>query len=491
MQKLSSLFFTIAIAGLAVVTPAKAQSHMTAPAFSEEECHVSGVMSAVRCYSLVRPLYSGSSDTTILRGIIVPSDAIVPESDPLIILTGGPGQAASDMVPMMHNLFRAVLNTRDLIFFDIRGTGLSDSVSCIYPDDDFELLGQLDLGLVTEQLQRCFRDHGDKLQDATTKMAVADIDALRRALGVEQVNLWGVSYGSRLAQYYINEHETRVRSAILDGVVPFAPSYINQTPTYALQALNKMTQDCAANAGCAAAFPAFDPLLLMDQIAEEQEITYFHPVSNDRVTVTINRDSVAQVIFTALYSPQSRAFIPYVLTQAITHDNWGPLAVLADDPNRYFGIQTIYAGARFSIICSEEQTNLNSASDGSNAFQSGATLKALFSTACDQWPMKNEPLPSPKVGAFSVPTILISGALDPITPPDLAEHSLKYFQNAQHIILKNGAHFNSHVPCIRDYLVYFIEASETSDIELDCIGDGYMPAFITGGARQAVGHNKQ
>ncbi|MBL4838181.1 MAG: alpha/beta fold hydrolase [Kordiimonadaceae bacterium] len=449
--------------------------------YREEECTVRGVWRPVRCYSLRRPKTFGSAETIWLKGVILPSDAAVPEGDPLFILAGGPGQAASDMAPMMRSIFRSVLRSRDLVFFDIRGTGLSGPVTCATEDEeDYPPLTQIDMEEMKSQVGRCYRDHGPELAGATTKMAAEDIEALRIALGAEKINLWGGSYGTRLAQYYIYAHEKHVRSAILDGVVPFAPSYINETPSNALIALDKMTKDCAENSACAAAFPAFDPLALLEELEDTRVIKYAHPVTGRQVTTTTDRTSVSQVVFSALYNTGTRAFIPYALTQAISHNNWAPLAVLGDDVGQYLGIQTIYIGGRLGIICSEEQATLQRAEMAGNAFQNATALQDIFKSMCEAWPMVDEPLPVPDAGAFAVPVLFISGALDPITPPSLADHSLKYFSNAFHVIQKNGGHININVPCINDYATDFIADPEAEQVGPSCIGDGFMPNFIVG-----------
>lgn len=477
------LLLAACFTGLASIGPAFAQSSPASSAYEEEDCYVSGLIGKMRCYKLVRPLIEGQSQggspTITLGGVIVPADAVVPEADPLVILAGGPGQAASDMVAMLTRLFRKTSNSRDLIFFDIRGSGRSNPVACPGDDEEIPPLTAISDEKMLGDIRECRRGLDDVVATFTSATAVADLEALRLALGVEQFNLWGGSYGTRLAQYYIYAHPGHVRSAILDAVVPFTPSYITLQPGHALEALNKLRQACAEDAACAEAFPDFDPISLLDQVGEAREISYLHPVTGWPVTTTTSRAAVAQTIFSALYSSESRIFIPYALTEAVTHDNWAPLSVMGVDAGRYLGIETIYTGAFLSITCAEEKNSINNPPGTADPFLRGATF-TMMKNLCQGWPVAAAPLPMPDEGSLAVPTLMISGAHDPITPPRLAEYAAKAFSNVRQYSLKNGGHINSTVPCMAEFLVEFIEAPEDESLAPRCIADNHVPAFVIG-----------
>lgn len=471
------------IACLASIGTASAQSTQGPSVYEEEDCYISGLIGKMRCYALVRPLSEGEteggSENITLKGVIVPSDAVVPEADPLVILAGGPGEAASNMAAMLTKLFRKINNSRDLIFFDIRGSGMSNPVACTGNDEDIPPLTDIGRVQTMDDLKTCRLSAGKKVETFTTKTAVADLEALRLALGIEQYNLWGGSYGTRLAQYYIYAHPTHVRSAILDGVVPFTPSYITLQPDHAIKALNKVVVACAEDTACATAFPDFDPIALLDQIGEAREINYNHPVTGRPVTTTTSRTVVAQTIGTALYGTDTRVFIPFALTEAVTNDNWAPLSVLAVDLGRYVGIVTIYAGPFLSTTCAEERDAINKLPETRDPFFRGAT-SGVMKNLCESWPTVSEPLPAPEEGSLQVPTFMISGSDDPITPPILAEYAALSFSNIRQFTVKNGGHINSTQPCVADFLAEFIKAPHDDSRSPVCIADSHVPAFVVG-----------
>lgn len=446
--------------------------------YSEEECYVKGLVSKLRCYSLVRPIAGEAGETVTLRGVIVPSDAVVPEPDPLVVLVGGPGQAASDSVSMLTKVFRIINNSRDLIFFDIRGTGFSLPVDC-YEDVDLPPLVHVPTEEIVGQIEACYQKFGSKLAGATTRQAVADLDALRQALGIDQLNLWGASYGTRFAQYYMVEHGAHVRSAILDAVVPFTPSYVTQQSRNSHTALMQLQAACLADKGCNTAYPGFDPIALLDQIETGKKVSYLHPVTGKLVETTTSRTAVAQIIFSALYHPKSRIFVPYTLTEAVVNDNWGPLAVLGVDIGRYMGNTTIYVGAFLSVTCAEEKAALAQETENIYPFM-GRDALDIQGALCDVWPVVEQPLPQPSESSVATPVFMISGGMDPITPASLADMAVPVFQNARHFVVESGAHINSMRPCITDFLPDFIKTPLDKSLMPECISDTYVPGFVVG-----------
>lgn len=475
----SSKYLVLAglIINLAISHQPYAQSENEASNYSEKDCYVSGLRSKLRCYSLTRPLSDGSSETVTLKGVIVPADAVVPEHDPLIILAGGPGQAASDMVGMITNIFREINNSRDIIFFDIRGAGWSDPLVCESEKKDIPPLTHYPMERILEEIRQCSSGHEDKLRANTTKTAVADLEALRVAMGIEQFNIFGGSYGTRFGLYYLHSHPDRVRSAILDGLVPFSPSFITLSAGHALDVLNKVVADCKLDQDCSKAFPDFDPLSLLDQIKDGQEISYIDPVTGKMRHTRTTRTVVAQTLFMALYSPDTRVFIPYALTEAVNNNNWAPLSVLGVDVGKYLEMELIYLGALFSINCAEEKQNMNLSNANPDPFMNNQSM-VLLSEVCKFWPHTPEQLPEPAVGSIDVPTYLISGGYDPVTPPQMAEYASKYFSNYKHFIMENGGHINSTNQCVATFLTAFVKDPDDEEIKPDCKGDGHVPAFV-------------
>ena len=461
---------------LTISTISICQSVTAQEEYVEEDCHLSGISGPQKCFKMTRSRADGGAID--VGGVILPSDAVKPQTDPLVILSGGPGQAASDAAPLLRGVFREVLRDRDLIFLDIRGTGRSNPVSCRAFTDSYPPLTYVASDEAYEPIRECYEAEGKAIADANTKTAAADLEALRQHLGVDQLNIWGVSYGTRLAQYYAVTYPDRVRSLVLDGVVPFSPAYIDVTPESATSAVQRLLDDCVADVACSAAFPEFDIYGLLDQIEGIREISYRHPVSGQYVKTKTNRETVAQAIFGALYSPAMRAAVPYALTEAVKHDNWAPLATLADDASWYFGVENIYFGARLSVLCAEEDLSDDDAVSDGGLFQDLGSLKDVFRQACDRWPVAKIDLPEPARGSLKMPTVMISGGIDPITPPSLAQHAESYYSTLKHIIVPNGGHSNSAVQCVSDYINSFIDDPAHIAEDTQCMGEGHLPDFV-------------
>lgn len=466
--------------GASAGVPVLAQDEATDPAIAVEDCRKIGLNFKISCYSLARAAGDGAPAFT-LEGIIVRSKAAVPEKDPILVLAGGPGQAATDIAPTLMNILGDAHESRDIIFFDIRGVGMSGAVDCLENYRDLPPLTYVSFAESSAEMRRCYETKGSSLRGMSTGLAAADIEAVRAALGIEQFNIWGGSYGTRLAQFYAYQYPAHVRSLVLDAVVPFALSYFELQPQHALNSLSRLTDDCVQEPACSSAYPGFDALKLLERVGTEKTISYQHPVTGRRVSTKTSRDVVAQTVFTALYSPETRVLVPFALTEAVEHDNWAPMAVIGTDTAQYLDQTTIAVATYLAISCAEEVSKF-SISDFEN-MPLGLLHPATHAEAiklCESWPTKPERLPVPGAGSMEMPAILISGAYDPITPPVFGEEAVKYFMNARHFVVENGGHINSGSRCMVRFLTDFIADPTDYRLKPDCVGDGFVPAFSVG-----------
>jgi len=459
---------------------------VNASGFNTEACFIPGLSRRAQCYRLRRPLIAGPAvDVAMIElgGIIAPAQASTAADDPLVVLVGGPGQGASDLTATVLPMLNALRNSRDIIFFDIRGTGRSAPLPC---DSDFQPppLTHISQERIATHIEQCLASAGD-ITSYTSMNAVADLEALRQAIKAPQLNLWAVSYGTRLAQLYMRSYPQRVRSAVLDAVVPFSPSYIERQPANALSALSALEADCAESKHCNGAFPDFDPLQLLDALPELRAIRYRHPITGLLTNTDTSRAAVAQLVFVALYQHQTRAFIPWALSQAVNKNNWQPLAALGLDSAQYLGIKTLYQGAYFAVVCSGEQRRhpTQESTTASDPFFRNYSSQ-LMQRICADWPVSAEveSLPQENPAAASIPVLLLSGALDPITPPAMATSTALEFANNRHLIIPRGGHMNSAKPCVRELIDDFIDqpALTLADDKLAqrCEDEDYQQPFI-------------
>ena len=184
---------------LAAILPA-AQAQHASTRVQTHGCHLPGVEDALRCLKLPVPLDPARPGQTIqLHVTIAPALREGARPDPLFVLAGGPGEAGSEVLPILNTAMRRVRPTRDIVFIDQRGTGLSGKLECEPGmDEDSSLTDdQVDAALV-----RCIKASKAPFAAYTTANAARDIEQVRRALGYGKINLWGGSYGTRLGQAY-------------------------------------------------------------------------------------------------------------------------------------------------------------------------------------------------------------------------------------------------------------------------------------------------
>ena len=168
------------------------------------------------------------------------SRSLKPEEDAFTLIQGGPGGSSIDLAVSYLPILESIRNKRDIIIIDQRGTGRSNKLSCPAAEDSS---GQFDIELIKQETQKCLTllsegnasknsadNEADKtgnndLRFYTTSIAVDDLEALRAAAGYPKLNIYGVSYGTRLAQHYLRKYPSSTRSIILDGVVPVGCLY--------------------------------------------------------------------------------------------------------------------------------------------------------------------------------------------------------------------------------------------------------------------------
>jgi pimeloyl-ACP methyl ester carboxylesterase len=196
------------------------------PGITLQPCQLSGpggVASGQRaeCGSLSvyedRP--SGTGRQIDLHIAVIPAVSRNPEPDPLFVLVGGPGEAATQSYSILSSAFERINQRRDIVLVDQRGTGESHALECQAAEEDEAAL-ETDSQAVQAIVRRCLEELEADPRFYTTFIAMDDLEDVRQGLGYEQINLYGVSYGTRAALVYMRQHPQRVRAAILDGLAP-------------------------------------------------------------------------------------------------------------------------------------------------------------------------------------------------------------------------------------------------------------------------------
>jgi len=452
-----------------------------AAATTWQSCHLPGQREALRCATMAAPRnYADATQGTLdLHITVAPAVRATAEADPLFVLAGGPGQAGSDIVFLLDTAFAKIRASRDIVFIDQRGTGRSEPLNC---DDAADPL------LLSEREQHaatlaCLRGFGDRLLSYTTEAAADDLDRVREALGAATINLWGGSYGSRLAQVYAQRHPERVRSLILDGVADADLIIGADTAAFDL-AFYAVLQRCAADTDCAHAFPSprqdLQEVLAARDVAKPVSVP--HPRSGRPVAVTISRARLLRTIQYLLYSPRGAAQLPYLIASARAGD-WRPLLAIQVS-SADLAIASPAAGLLMTIVCREDWPRLTAQRRAERADSGtfGALNLEEIDAICGALALPPALLAPPQPRA--TPSLLLSGALDPVTPPSRAERVRPVLPLSQHGIAANAAHIVSSSGCAPTLLRRFLDAP-TQSLDTACLDDIASPAFQLGAAGAA------
>jgi pimeloyl-ACP methyl ester carboxylesterase len=417
------------------------------------------------------------SKTLLLNILRLPAISPVPEKDPLFLIQGGPGGSSVEMATQLHWVFWDVRKNRDLIFVDQRGTGKSNPLVC-------ESLSSEQLRLPESEqqdlLETIYKNCAEKYQSIaayyTTPYAVRDLDQVRSVLGYERVNLWGGSYGTRVALEYARQYPNRLRSMVLDGVAPVAISLPNYFAQDALAAFEKVDAHCATDDFCnrhyypvmSKAKAVVERLQSAENLQRPLQINYQHPRYGQPAELRLTAKQFSLLIFSALYSRELSALLPQMIYEA-EKGNYQLLASLDFLAGENMQKMNISDAMRYSVICNEDREYVKQ-----NALSTSNQFLALdfvneIEKICRGWGKARladnywQPVKS------DVPSLLLSGGFDPVTPQGWAEETAKHLSNAGVITATGGHHGVSYQGCIPQVIAQFIERASMDSINTACI----------------------
>jgi pimeloyl-ACP methyl ester carboxylesterase len=415
-----------------------------------------------------------------LKVVVLPALSRDPRPDPLLILAGGPGQAATEVRELLGALVRRVQEQRDVIFVDQRGTGESSPLDC---EVDEELEATPDsVAAALDALKRCLAGYEADTRQYTTPNAVDDFDELRERLGYEQLNLWGGSYGTRVALVYLRRHPERVRSVVIDGVAP-----VNmQLPLYFARdgerALELLFEACAEDTGCAGAFPELESRtrsLLVELERRPHRIELTHPATGAVEELDVDAEMVAGIVRNALYSSEIGALLPLLLSRAARGEFAGLAAIASAG-----GDGGISAGLMLSVLCTEDVAGIDP--EQAREVAEGSFLGVLpverLKDACALWPKGELPEGYHDPVRSERPVLVLSGELDPVTPPSWGEAAAATLANARHVVVPGTAHGTSTRGCVPEQIADFLEAGGAAGLDFGCVEELRRPAFFLGPA---------
>ncbi len=416
-----------------------------------------------------------------------------PKPDPLLLIAGGPGQSTVDFYLQMRAAFEAVRRERDLILVDQRGTGRSSAgFTCNVPDDlALDTAGPEQLGSFIDS---CVAGLEHDPRFYTTTVAVADLEEVRAALGIAQWNLYGISYGTRVAQHYLRRFPEHARAVVLDGVVPPALALGPDVAREAQRALDEIFARCRADDGCGKHFadlPAeFATLLARLEAAPVGNATRAGaaaeaPPAEPAAALappektTFGAQELRALVRFMSYSSTTVALLPVLLHEAY-NGNYDPLVSQASTLLRGLPESLSFAMSN-SVVCTEDMPFVAAgAGDGLADTYLGTSIVDSLSLICSRWPAGEIDADFKTPVQSELPVLLLSGSNDPITPPDYAQLVAATLPNSAQLVGQGQGHGLLPVGCVPRIIAKFIDDPNPQSVAADCLAaEPPTPFFLT------------
>ncbi len=377
--------------------------------------------------------------------------------DPLVYLVGGPGSSGTQLMSISYERYlKAFAPERDIIIIDQRGTGMSNPP--LYCREALFRLGDIlasahdqHAELLLEILSNC-RDrlagNGVQFEAFHSTNNARDVVNVLLALGYKRWNLVGVSYGTRLALEIMRESPQHLRSVILDSVYPPQADIYVDAYYHGERALDVLFEACASSSSCDTRYPQLRALFyrLYDQLNETPLYAPYKPPNARRVMIEISGYRLYDWVFSWLYEVPAIQLIPKLLYELARGraDNAANVGAVFES-----AMTSLSLGMHYTVQCQEEYAMLP-ARDYAALLAAHPHLtgflaypvegQATLARLCEMWGGYSRPLSANEAVHSEVPTLLLSGDYDPITPPAYADMAAETLGNAYNIKLPHVGH---------------------------------------------------
>ncbi len=436
---------------------------------------------AAECGRIEVPIdYADPAEGTLgLNVAVVPALSGRSSNDAVTVLAGGPGGAATSFYAGFRGAFMALSRRHDVMLVDQRGTGDSLPLDCPLPED---LLMVPDRESTQRDARACLEGLPTDPRLFTTSVAVKDLDTVREALGYERLHVYGVSYGTRVAQHYLRRYPEHTGVVILDGVVPAGRPLGPRLAINAQSALDGTLARCAAHDACAERFPdlAGQLAVLSARVAKEPAaLSLSHPLTGETVDFRLGPMELATALRLLSYAPESAALLPLLIDEA-SRGRPEPIALQALMAAESLA-GALSLGMHNAVVCTEDVPWVDPAAVDRGALENTYLGSLQFDSLvdlCAVWPagILDDDLLEPVVSDH--PVLLLSGEFDPVTPPAWAEEAMAGLSNSRHVVAPGQGHGAAIRGCLPRLMADFVDAEGFGEMDFSCVERLRAPPFL-------------
>lgn len=381
---------------------------------------------------------------------ILPAQADNPRPDPLFLAQGGPGGDAFSVFALTA-VSSPLRQERDLVIFNQRGTLYArPSLVCNETFDELDSVLTLPRDQSDAETLRAYNHCRQRLLSEDVDLSAfnslenaADVDSIRQALGYDTINFYGVSYGTLLGLHLMRNFPNSLRAVILDSVVPTQINYITRIPQVTERIFDKMLATCVANEACHSQYPNLEAQFstLIAQLNQQPvTISVTDPDTGNNVAVYVDGKTFMDMLFQAFYLPEMYAVFPRLITDmaAGRYDFWQTMwpLIIFD--------RTFSEGMFYSVICAEDSdfTIDDISLTGLRPEIADYALNDLQEVldVCKFWDVRQLPPTVDEPVTSRIPTLVLAGEFDPITPPSFAAAAAEYLPHSTLVVDPTASH---------------------------------------------------
>lgn len=397
----------------------------------------------------------------------IPAIAPTPAPDPFTLIQGGPGGSSVDLYIAHAGAFERLREFRDIVLVDQRGTGRSNPLDCEAPEGaalDF------DPEIARQMSRECLASMSADPRFYTTSVAVNDLEQLRQELGVAEWNLYGVSYGTRVALHYLRRYPQHARTVVIDGVAPADWVLGPDIARFGQQALDQLFERCAQDSDCQQRFGNLAQKFARLKARLEsgaETVRLNHPVTGEPDESIFTVGHLVLVTRMLSYQSESLALLPLLITEAADNDNLEPMAaqalLIAEQLEAGLAL-----GMHNAVVCTEDLPFIEDVSGLDQTYMGELQVQALRAM-CADWPrgVIDEGFKTPVQS--DRPVLVLSGQYDPVTPPVNAAQAARTLDNHLQLVAPGQGHGVVMRGCVPRLVARFVESAEPGDLQTDCI----------------------